>query len=32
MAFDGNGFRFFRPFSRLTDLRPVANGCNHEAQ
>jgi len=31
VATHGNGFGLFPSFWRLSDLRPVATGCNHWA-
>jgi hypothetical protein len=31
VATHGNGFGLFPPKLRLSDLRPVATGCNHGA-
>jgi hypothetical protein len=31
VATGGNGFGLIPPFSRLRDLPPIANGCNHGA-
>jgi hypothetical protein len=31
LATNGNGFRVFEPFSRPSDLRPVAIGCDRSA-